>query len=59
MVGVSGSCSRVRRWGHAQGRSAGSGGNGGCPPRRGDCVVGIVEFCVQLHGGGVKGGAGG
>ena len=34
-------------------------GNGGCPPRRGDCVVGIVEFCAQLHGGGVKGGAGG
>ena len=34
------------------------GGNGGCPPRRSDCVVGIVEFCVQLHGGGVKGGAG-
>ena len=34
-------------------------GNGGCPPRCGDCVVGIVEFCAQLPGGGVKGGAGG
>ena len=34
-------------------------GNGGCPPRCGGCVVGIVEFCVQLPGGGVTGGAGG
>ena len=34
-------------------------GNGGCPPRCGDCVVGIVEFCAQLHVGDARGGGGG
>ena len=34
-------------------------GNGGCPPRCGDCAVEIGEFCVPLHVGDARGGGGG
>ena len=34
-------------------------GNEGCLPTCGDCVGGIVEFCVLLHVGDARGGGGG
>ena len=52
MVGVSGSWRRLRRWLHAQGRSAGSGGEWRVSS------AGIEGSCGLLHVGDEMGGGG-